>query len=398
MLVNGSRERICLINGSWNGSEPTCVKEKCASINIDHGTVRGYISRGSVVYFSCDVNYSLVGPTNISCQSNGEWSDVPPNCIPNSCTDLDDIINGSYTKSSDNTTLRYYCNDGYILNGDAIITCVNGNWSGVAPVCNILHCNDPVTPSNGNRYGIDTSFGSLVSFTCNEGYIISGSQNITCTSSGLWSDEVPTCQVGINNENNAVSTKTNYTSITTIPTNGTISTTVTIPTNIGTSDITVTIPTNIGTISTSDITATTAIPTSGTISTSDITATTAIPTNGTISTSDITATTAIPTSGTISTSDITVTITVPTNIGTIFASTNKTTAGVVSTMPMLTSDSSSLIYIIAIPIVLAVALIVTLGIIVLIWRLVLKRRKKFTAIENPTGIGNMFVCLSMCTI
>ncbi len=48
---------------------------------------------------------------------------------------------------------------------------------------------------NGN-YDIDpfNTFGASVRYTCNEGYILSGIPERHCQGDGYWSGEPPTCQ------------------------------------------------------------------------------------------------------------------------------------------------------------------------------------------------------------
>ena len=61
--------------------------------------------------------------------------------------------------------------------------------------CN-LHaggCGDP-----GTRFGITriisgTAVGDRVTYTCQTGYILSGSSSRTCQTSGYWSGRLPTC-------------------------------------------------------------------------------------------------------------------------------------------------------------------------------------------------------------
>jgi hypothetical protein len=52
-----------------------------------------------------------------------------------------------------------------------------------------------VTIPNGN---ISTTNGlrvdSIISYKCQEGYTIEGSDTATCTNDGVWSDKTPTCK------------------------------------------------------------------------------------------------------------------------------------------------------------------------------------------------------------
>lgn len=54
-------------------------------------------------------------------------------------------------------------------------------------------CVDVGTVKNGARQGSDFSYGKSVSFTCNNGYALVGSNQRLCQQSGLWSAEQPRC-------------------------------------------------------------------------------------------------------------------------------------------------------------------------------------------------------------
>ena len=57
----------------------------------------------------------------------------------------------------------------------------------------VIQCGDPGTPLNGNRDLSGRSVSSVVRYTCNVGYSISGDQSRTCQSSGFWSGSLPSC-------------------------------------------------------------------------------------------------------------------------------------------------------------------------------------------------------------
>jgi len=71
----------------------------------------------------------------------------------------------------------------------------SGEWSGVPPYCHYVDCGQTVTiPENGNvTYGNETTFASEAVVACSEGYILNGSDTLTCTSNGTWSPQPPSC-------------------------------------------------------------------------------------------------------------------------------------------------------------------------------------------------------------
>ena len=71
------------------------------------------------------------------------------------------------------------------------------------PVGLSFTCKDPGKPSYGHRTGYDFSIGASVTFGCYEGFVLVGSDRLTCqlkSSSSrvavMWSDHIPVCVPG----------------------------------------------------------------------------------------------------------------------------------------------------------------------------------------------------------
>ena len=56
-----------------------------------------------------------------------------------------------------------------------------------------IDCGDPGTPTNGQRSLSSTTYNSVVTYTCDVGYTLQGSNSRTCQSDGQWSGSVPQC-------------------------------------------------------------------------------------------------------------------------------------------------------------------------------------------------------------
>ena len=99
-------------------------------------------------------------------------------------------VSGPYTYG---TVIGYICQTGFQLVGVSSQTCLSsGDWSDEIPYCIVLNCTDPGVPDNGGRLGNDFTNGSVVSFTCNNGYTLQGTGSVTCYR-GNWSGPVPQC-------------------------------------------------------------------------------------------------------------------------------------------------------------------------------------------------------------
>ena len=63
----------------------------------------------------------------------------------------------------------------------------------VLPASSDIDCGDPGTPTNGERALSNTTYNSVVTYTCDVGYTLQGSDSRTCQSNGQWSGSVPQC-------------------------------------------------------------------------------------------------------------------------------------------------------------------------------------------------------------
>ena len=113
-----------------------------------------------------------------------------------------DIETHSFLQSSTNTMAYHYgtvitfsCWSGYIVDGSETITCMqDGTWSGQAPTC-YRGCAKfqetsarSVNPSNGNY-----SFGTLAHFRCLHGLSLIGDGTALCMNTSRWNTSAPSC-------------------------------------------------------------------------------------------------------------------------------------------------------------------------------------------------------------
>ncbi|OCT58420.1 hypothetical protein XELAEV_18002358mg [Xenopus laevis] len=113
------------------------------------------------------------------------FKEVPRN---DTCPALPEVPNGWKTSSHPDlirgTVVTYQCEPGYDISGSDILTCQwDLSWSNAPPTCEkILNCADPGEIANGVRRASDPRFpiGSHVQYSCNEGYTLEGSRTLTC--------------------------------------------------------------------------------------------------------------------------------------------------------------------------------------------------------------------------
>ncbi|XP_054625925.1 CUB and sushi domain-containing protein 1-like isoform X1 [Dunckerocampus dactyliophorus] len=158
---------------------------------------------GSVLQYSCLPGGVLVGNATRHCQEDGTWSGAPPYCTglsPGMCGDTGVPPHGGRLGGEEFKTkslLRFSCEAGYNLIGSAERTCLhNGTWSGTQPVCQAVSCGNPGTPAHGRIVFNDgITFGSSVAYACWEGFKTSGLTTRHCTTNGTWTGQPPDCTV-----------------------------------------------------------------------------------------------------------------------------------------------------------------------------------------------------------
>ncbi|KAG7257649.1 hypothetical protein CRUP_024968, partial [Coryphaenoides rupestris] len=160
-------------------------------------------THGSVLQYSCLPGGVLVGNATRHCKEDGTWSEAPPYCTgtsPGVCGDPGVPIHGVRLGGEEFRTkslLRFSCEAGYNLVGSGERTCLhNGTWSGTQPLCQgdaqrllspIVCClgkrcraGTPARPAHGRIVLSDgITFGSSVAYACWEGFKTSGPHHPT---------------------------------------------------------------------------------------------------------------------------------------------------------------------------------------------------------------------------
>ena len=228
--VKGTRERFCLASGEWTGQEPTCQVIHCQPLpsQMEHGRILGKDTvYNSVVQFSCDPGYELVGPDRITCTQNKHWNDLFPVCKPIQCPHPGMVTHGQFSLTKMNGRLNtdvfhygdvvtFSCHAGFGLVGAAERSCLqDGSWSSRSPVCSKMTCPLNIIPKNGYRmryYNVSpkpaqpdsydptgeenerADVGQLIRFGCKPGFQLTGSFVSVCLETGHWNTtEQPRC-------------------------------------------------------------------------------------------------------------------------------------------------------------------------------------------------------------
>ncbi|XP_048865206.1 CUB and sushi domain-containing protein 1-like isoform X4 [Brienomyrus brachyistius] len=197
----GLAERTCLLNGSWSGTQPMCEAVSCGNPGTPaFGKIvlsDGILFSSSVTY-ACWEGYKTTGLTTRHCTANGTWTGSPPDCTVISCGDPGSIANGFYIGDEFifNKTVQYHCNPGFLLehDGPPSLRCTqDGGWNQSRPSCRAIVCSQPPAIPHGQVEGSELHWGSSMAYRCLDGYQLSAPGVLTCEGSGSWRGDVPQC-------------------------------------------------------------------------------------------------------------------------------------------------------------------------------------------------------------
>ena len=203
-LVDGRVTRVCGASGTWEPATGACTPVDCGSapaasanatlVSVDRTTL------GSAAAYACNEGYrvsaSASGRYEVVCEASGLWS-ASDTCDPVSCGGLTPPANGNVSTPGGveyTDVATYSCNSGYVLtSGSSSRLCdASGSWSGSAAGCTPVDCGALSDPENGAVVvAAGTSLGAAASYTCLEGYALSGSATRTCEVTGAWSPSAP---------------------------------------------------------------------------------------------------------------------------------------------------------------------------------------------------------------
>uniref|UniRef100_A0A8C5YCP9 Seizure 6-like protein n=1 Tax=Microcebus murinus TaxID=30608 RepID=A0A8C5YCP9_MICMU len=107
-----------------------------------------------------------------------------------SCSDLPEIQNGwkttSHTELVRGARITYQCDPGYDIVGSDTLTCQwDLSWSSDPPFCEkIMYCTDPGEVDHSTRLISDPVLlvGTTIQYTCSPGFVLEGSSLLTCYS------------------------------------------------------------------------------------------------------------------------------------------------------------------------------------------------------------------------
>ncbi|XP_075552474.1 complement receptor type 2-like isoform X2 [Dermacentor variabilis] len=153
------------------------------------------------VRYQCNKGYRMVGDANLYCQSDGTWNRAKPECHIVVCGPLDGIANGTVRLlgTQYGSKAEFTCNEGFKLTGTSTRTCdADGQWSDASPRCEEIWCPPPEPPVGSGTTSLGPNPGTQRSgirlrYFCPEKTVLQGSDINVCRETGSWLFDRPTC-------------------------------------------------------------------------------------------------------------------------------------------------------------------------------------------------------------
>ncbi|XP_072338026.1 sushi, von Willebrand factor type A, EGF and pentraxin domain-containing protein 1-like [Scyliorhinus torazame] len=163
----------------------------------------GHWKQGMIATYACFFGYSLIGANILVCSETGMWDKDPPTCKVVNCGNPKEILNGYY-KTTGRTIGRkaiFYCNKGYRIVGRNFQSCTMNGWFGQVQKCELIGCQSPDPLANGHivrGFRLIYEHRETITYSCNEGYEMYGSNVIECSENHTFTPPPPTCRLPLN--------------------------------------------------------------------------------------------------------------------------------------------------------------------------------------------------------
>uniref|UniRef100_A0A8C3KR49 Complement component 4 binding protein alpha n=1 Tax=Calidris pygmaea TaxID=425635 RepID=A0A8C3KR49_9CHAR len=201
-------EIVCEAGSRWSENPDFCIGKSCGQPEIPNGNFEYStdLRFGATIAFTCNEGYRLVGALSSQCvlkDNEVYWSEIP-HCDIIPCPPPPGIENGKITSGDTDFVFgmvaTYSCDKNFALIGDDTIHCtmddnLEGKWSGPAPECKVVRCENPEV-KNGRKvsgFGTEYTYKNTVTFECDPGHVLKGSSVVTCEADSTWNPPLPTC-------------------------------------------------------------------------------------------------------------------------------------------------------------------------------------------------------------
>ncbi|ESO11990.1 hypothetical protein HELRODRAFT_158375 [Helobdella robusta] len=198
--MDGKNYSVCLENQKWSNYSGVCKKIKCENppTPIHAYLLQKDLTAGEHSYMKCDTGYLPMGNNTLACSLDGKWIlNDSFWCREIKCNSPQSIFHGQFVvhNFSLNGHVEYSCEEDYILIGNEKRTClINSSWNGFEPRCLLKECVPLNKISNGGMNSTSFTVNSTVGYWCNEGYELEGNLHRICRRDGSWTGSQPICR------------------------------------------------------------------------------------------------------------------------------------------------------------------------------------------------------------
>ncbi|XP_040195462.1 CUB and sushi domain-containing protein 3-like isoform X2 [Rana temporaria] len=203
--VTGKKSLLtCLEDYTWSEPEVFCQRRSCGNPGeVENGNMEATdFLFGSRVTYTCNEGYRLVSRRNFrDCQVDGIWSNVLPQCDAVICPAPELPADGKYDPQKDEynylDSVTFSCQKPLQVAGNASISCTaTGKWSSDSPTCKAVNCPNPDVKDSRRLSGFigPYTLNSAISFDCKKGFILRGSGSISCNIDSQWVPTIPQCE------------------------------------------------------------------------------------------------------------------------------------------------------------------------------------------------------------
>ncbi|XP_034023779.1 complement C2 [Thalassophryne amazonica] len=180
------------------------------NIRGGHVTYSQWGLEDSVLTFHCGPGRYPSPVSHRLCGNNGEWSPMrlangrrvlQATCKELLCPGQLQLNHGDFWPRDQwfriGTVQSFSCHDGFTLSGSTQRNCtISGDWTGTAPVCDnhADDCVDPGIPPGAQMSEGRFQTGDKVTYRCQAGLSLLGSDERVCLENREWSGSAPRCQ------------------------------------------------------------------------------------------------------------------------------------------------------------------------------------------------------------
>ncbi|XP_066522348.1 complement decay-accelerating factor isoform X2 [Hoplias malabaricus] len=159
----------------------------------DESTLKNEFPDGLELTVECSLGHEKESGSDIITCMNGIWSKPELICKKKDCgiPKMDDILKYDLTNGTlFRAQIKPFCTEGFEFRGSSYRHCLSTGWSGRAK-CQAIECQYQPIPFAVKLDRKAYKYKEVVTIMCDPGYIIDGSENITCGEYG-WSSS-PSC-------------------------------------------------------------------------------------------------------------------------------------------------------------------------------------------------------------